>query len=462
MRLGLVSAGRTEAAAAAGNGTGQARSRRQWLGAAALAATLTPLAWPLAAQAQVEVQFWHAMTGALNDRVVGLAEQFNRSQSDYRVVPVFKGSYPETMAAAVAAARAGNAPHIVQVFEVGTATMMAARKAIVPVEQVMKQAGEPFNRSAYVPAVAGYYATASGELLSFPFNSSTTVFYYNRDALRKAGVDKVPETWPEVAVAAAKVKAAGATSCGYTTGWQSWVHVESFSGWHNVPVSTLNNGFSNGTPKMQLGALHERHIETLGNWARQGLFTYAGRRSEPEARFYTGDCAMLTSSSAAYANIKRNAKFDFGIAKLPYYADVPGAPQNTFIGGASLWVLAGRPAAEYKGVAKFFSFLSSAQVQATWHQETGYLPLTRAAYDLSRQSGFYQKNPGTDVSVEQMIVRTTEKSRGLRLGNAVQIRDVIDEELEGVWAGKQSASQAVARINSRGDELLARFARVNR
>jgi sn-glycerol 3-phosphate transport system substrate-binding protein len=429
--------------------------------AAAVAAVITASV-PLSAAAQVEVQFWHAMTGALNDRVTALADQFNKSQSAYRVQAVFKGSYPETMGAAVAAARAGNAPHIVQVFEVGTATMMSSKGAIKPVEQVMREAGEPFDRNSYVPAVSGYYSTNSGELLSFPFNSSTTVFYYNRDAFAKAGVTKVPETWPEVAAAAAKVKASGATACGYTTGWQAWIHLESFSGWHNIPVSTLNNGFLPGTPKMQLGSLHERHVENLGNWAKQGLFTYAGRRNEPEARFFTGDCAMLTSSSAAYANIKRNAKFQFGIAKLPYYADVPGAPQNTFIGGASLWVMAGKKAEEYKGVAKFFSFLSSPEVQAKWHQETGYLPLTRAAYDRTKASGFYSQNPGTDISVEQMIVKTTDKSRGLRLGSAVQIRDVMDEELEGVWAGKQTAKQAIARINSRSDDLLTRFARTAR
>ncbi len=452
--------------AAPSGGPRRAAARPGRNGASRLAvASLIGLAaagWQSAAAAQTEVQFWHAMTGALNDRVNGLVDGFNKSQSQYKVTAVFKGSYPETMGAAVAASRAGNAPHIVQVFEVGTATMMSAKGAIKPVEQLMKEAGEKFDRGAYVPAVAGYYTASNGELLSFPFNSSTTVFYYNKDAFAKAGIGKVPETWPEVAAAAAKIKSSGATNCAYTTGWQSWVHLESFSGWHNVLVSSSNNGFGTGTPKLALNTpLHVRHIENLGNWVKQGYFTYAGRRNEPEAKFYTGDCAMLTSSSAAYANIKRNAKFDFGIGKLPYYADVPGAPQNTFIGGASLWVMAGKKAEEYKGVAKFFTFLSSPEIQAQWHQETGYLPLTLASYEATKKTGFYQKNPGTDVSVEQMIVKTTDKSRGLRLGNMLQIRDVIDEELEGVWAGKQSAQQALGRINSRGDELLKRFARAS-
>ena len=415
------------------------------------------------ASAQTEISFWFAMTGALADRINALAAEFNGQQSEFKVVPSFKGSYAEALTATIAAARSGNAPDIAQVFEVGTATMMSARGVIKPVEQVMKEAGEPFDRKAYVPAVAGYYTARNGQMLSFPFNSSTAVFYYNKDAFRKAGIEKIPETWPEVASAAAKVKASGAAPCSFTTGWQSWIQLENFSAWHNVPIATGNNGFDSSNVKMTVDTpLHLRHVTNLMNWSKTGLFTYAGRSNEPEAKFYSGDCAMLTSSSAAYANIKRNAKFEFGIGKLPYYADVPGAPQNTLIGGASLWVMAGKPAVHYKGVAKFFSFLSRPEVQAKWHQETGYLPITMAAYEKTKQSGFYEKNPGTDVSVEQMIVKTTDKSRGVRLGNFVQIRDIVDQEFENVWAGKQQPAEALKRIEDRSNEQLARFARTAR
>ncbi len=423
------------------------------------AAVLNPL-WLSAAQAQVEVQWWHSMTGALGERAVGLVDQFNKSQTEYKVVPTFKGSYPEAISAAVAAYRSGNAPHILQVFEVGTATMMNSKGAIVPVEKIMKDAGEKFDRGNYVPAVAGYYTTKKGEMLSFPFNSSTTVFYYNKDVFAKAGIANVPETWNDVTLAAAKIKASGASTCAYTTGWQSWVHLENFSAWHNVAFSSNNNGFDSTSSRMMVNTpLHVRHINNMQDWVKRGYFTYAGRKNEPEAKFFSGECAMLTSSSAAYANIKRNSKFNFGMGKLPYYSDVAGAPQNTLIGGASLWVMSGKKAPEYKGVAKFFSFLSSSDVQVKWHQETGYLPITTAAYDISKKSGFYEKNPGTDVSVQQMIVKTTDKSRGIRLGNFVQIRDVIDEELEGVWAQKQDAKQALDKITSRSNELLEKFER---
>lgn len=340
--------------------------------------------------------------------------------------------------------------------------MMNAAGAIVPVEKLMKDAGIAFDRNDYVPAVAGYYTASNGEMLSFPFNSSTTVFFYNRDAFKKAGIANAPKTWPEVVDAAARLKAAG-YACAYTTAWPSWVHMESFSAWHNVPLASANNGFDGPQARLQVQTpLHERHLGNLAQWAKEGWFQYAGRTNEGDAKFYSGDCAMGSGSSAAYANIKKSAKFDFGISTLPYYPDVKGAPQNTFIGGASLWVMAGHKPEEYKAVAKFFEFLQAPALQAEWHQSTGYLPLTMAAYEATRKSGFYEQNPGTDVSVQQMIVKTTDQSRGLRLGNMPQIRDVIHEEMESLFAGKQDAKQALARITERGNELLARFERTVR
>jgi sn-glycerol 3-phosphate transport system substrate-binding protein len=416
------------------------------------------------AYAVTDITWWHSMTGALGERVVGLADQFNKSQSDYKVTPVFKGNYDEALAAAIAAYRAGNAPHILQVFEVGTSTMMHAKGVVIPVTEVMKTAGEKFDPSAYVPAVAGYYTSSKGDMLSLPFNSSTTVFFYNKDMFEKAGLDpkKPPVTWQEVVAAAAKLKASG-EKCPYTTGWQSWVHLESFSAWHNVEFASKNNGFDGLDARLKFNSpLHVRHIENLANWAKQGYFIYAGRKNEPEAKFYSGECAMLTSSSAAYGNIAKNAKFKFAVSPLPYYNDVKGAPQNTIIGGASLWVMSGKKTNEYKGVAKFFKFLSQPEVQAKWHQETGYLPITTAAYELTKKSGFYDTTPGPKVAVEQMIVKTTAKSRGIRLGNFAQIRTIIDEELENVWNGKKTAKEALDTAVKRGDEVLAKFEKANK
>ena len=439
------------------------QNRIPGLARAILAAVLLGLA--AQAQAVTEIQWWHAMGGVNNDRVNALAKRFNESQSEYKVTPVFKGSYADAMTAAIAASRAGNAPALLQVQEVATATMMSAKGAIKPVYQVMADAGEKFDPKSYIPAVAGYYTNTKGQMLSFPFNSSTTVFWYNKDAFEKAGLDpnQPPLTWQAVVAAAAKIKAAGATPCAFTTGWQSWTQLESFSAWHNLPFATEQNGFAGKDPKLLFnGPIQVRHIADMQEWLKKGYFTYAGRMNEPEAKFYSGECAMMTTSSAAYGTVKQNAKFKFGISTLPYYADVEGAPQNTIIGGASLFVMGGKSKEEYKAVAKFLTFLSQPDVQAEWHQTTGYLPITMAAYELTKKSGFYDKNPGTDVAVKQMIVKTTDKSRGVRLGNFLQIRNIIDEELEGVWSGKKDAKAALDEAVKRSNEQVEKFARTAR
>ncbi len=427
--------------------------------ASALAATFFG-----SAQAQTEIQWWHSMTAVNGEWVNDLAKQFNESQKEYKIVPTFKGTYDESMTASIAAFRAGNAPHILQVFEVGTATMMASKNAIIPVAQVMKDAGEKFDPNAYISAVAGYYTAPNGQMLSFPFNSSTTIFYWNKDAFKAAGLptDKAPTTWPEVVAAAGKLKAAG-HKCPFTTAWQGWTQLESFSAWHNVEFATKSNGLAGLDARMKINSpLHVRHIENLANMAKQGLFVYKGRGNVPEASFVSGECAMINTSSGFYGNVAKNAKFDYGLATLPYYPDVPGAPQNTVIGGASLWVMAGKKAPEYKGVAKFFSFISTPEVQSASHKRTGYLPVTTAAYQLTEKSGFYKEKPGTDVAVTQMIRKVTDKSRGIRLGNYVQVRAIEDEELEGVWSGKKTAKEALDEIVKRGNEQLERFQKANK
>ncbi len=431
------------------------------LGCAALAAAAFI---GLPALAQTDIQFWHSMTAVNNEWVNDLAKEFNASQKDYRIVPTYKGSYDESMTAAIAAFRAGNAPHILQVFEVGTATMMASKGVVMPVGQVMKDAGYKFDPAAYVPAVAGYYTAPNGQMMSLPFNSSTTVFYINKDAFKAAGIDadKPPTTWPEVALAAAKLKAAG-HKCPFTTAWQGWTQLESFSTWHNVELATKRNGLAGLDARLVVNSpLHTRHIENLANMAKQGLFVYKGRGNVPEATFVSGECAMITTSSGFYGNVKRNAKFAFSLATLPFYPDVQGAPQNTVIGGASLWVTSGKKPAEYKGVASFFNFISQPEVQSASHKRTGYLPITMAAFQLTEQSGFYKANPGTDTAVNQMVRKTTDKSRGIRLGNYLQIRAVEDEELEQVWAGKKTPKEALDAIVKRGNELLERFEKANK
>jgi len=424
----------------------------------AAAAVLSALA-AIPVQAATEIQFWHSMEGALGDRVNALVDEFNKQNPDYQVKAVYKGNYGESMNAGIAAFRAGNAPDILQVFEVGTATMMYAKGAIKPVQQMSEDAGDPIDPKAFIGAVGGYYSSPDGKLVSMPLNSSTVVMYYNKDAFKKAGLDpeKPPKTWEELAADGQKLKAAG-QECGYTTSWPSWAQLETFSAWHNVPYATKDNGFGGLDARLAINTdLHVRHMENLAKLGKEGIFQYGGRGDEPNSLFISGKCAMITGSSGLRANIAKNAKFEFGTTTVPYYADVKGAPQNTIIGGASLWVFANKSPEIYKGVTKFFKFLSSPAIAARWHQETGYVPVTKAAYEQTLKSGYYEKNPGTDVGVKQLNVETTAQSRGVRLGYLPQIREIEDAEIERIVSGKTSAKDGLANMSKRADELLEKF-----
>ena len=413
----------------------------------------------------ITINWWHAHGGRLGELVNGIADGFNKSQNEYNLVATYKGNYADTMTAGIAAFRSKTPPHILQVFEVGTATMMAAQGAIKPVYEVMAESGLPFDPNAYLPTVTSYYTTIDGKMLSMPFNSSTPILWYNVEAFKKAGLDpdKPPKTWPEVGEYSKKLVAAGYGG-GFSTAWISWVQIENFSAWHNVPIGTKENGFGDlDTEFVYNSPLHVKHIQQLADWQKDKVFIYGGRRNLGDPKFETGEVAMITESSAGYARFKANCKFEFRTSMLPYWPDVPGAPQNTIIGGASLWVLQGHPAEDYKGVATFFNYLSSPAVQASWHQDTGYLPITKAAYSLTKEQGFYEKNPGAETALKQMLLNIpTANSKGLRFGNFLQVRDINYNELEAIFAGEKTAQQGLNDAVAAGNKLLRKFEAVNK
>jgi sn-glycerol 3-phosphate transport system substrate-binding protein len=412
--------------------------------------------------APIDIDFWHSMTGKNAEYVQTICDRFNASQTAYKVNPVFKGSYIESMNAGIAAFRAKQPPAIVQVFEVGTATMMAAKGAVKPVYQLMKESGQKFDPKIYIPTITSYYSTSKGEMLSLPFNSSTSVMYYNKDAFKAAGLDpeKPPVTWPEFFEVAKKLKASGMEG-GFSTNWISWIQLENFAAWHNIPFGTKANGFEGLDTELVFNSpLVLKHFETIYQLSKDKVFLYGGRENKANPLFTSGQVGMHFESIGGYANFKNNCKFDFGVARLPYYEGA-GIPQNSIIGGASLWVFNGKSKNEYKGVAQFFSFLSTPEIQALWHQGTGYLPITNAAYELTKKQGFYDKNPGPEVAIKQLLNKApTKNSMGIRFGNFTIIREIEDQTWEDILAGKISVKDGLDRMVREGNAKLREFERL--
>jgi len=300
-------------------------------------------------------------------------------------------------------------------------------------------------------------------MISMPFNSSTTVMFWNKDAFRRAGLnpDSPPKTWAETRAAAQKIRQANAAPCGFTFAWPTWTQVENFSAIHDVPLATKGNGFEGFDTELTINSdLHVRHLQFLMDMLKEGSFKYGGRDAAGDALFPSGECGIIHGSSGLRGRIVREAKFQWGTAYLPYYEDVKGAPKNSIIGGASFWVMTSprRTKEDYKAVAEFFRYLSRPEVVAKWHIETGFLPITFPAIQQVQSMGYYDQNPGADIPYKQ-LTRTlpTRNSKGLRLGNMPEIRTVIYEEWEKAFQGQQTAKQAMDAAVKRGNDILRRF-----
>lgn len=410
------------------------------------------------AQAVTTINFWHSMDGALGEEVARIVNDFNRSQSDYKVIATYKGGYQESMNAGIAAYRAGQAPNIIQVFEVGTATMMYSKGAIEPVGELSQRVGNPINSDDFVPGIAAYYSDAKGHLVSMPFNSSSPVFYYNKDLFAKAGLDpnKPPKTYAELHEYGKKLKAAG-VECAYSTSWPAWVLIENYAAIHNAQYATQSNGFDGLNARLTFNTEpFKKQFNYLLNMAKEGTFTYAGRADKGNGLFSAGKCAMFTGSSGSRKTFLK-ANINFGTSFLPYYADVAGAPHNSIIGGASLWVFSKKTLPEYKATIAFLKYLATPEVAAAWHQNTGYVPVVKAAYDLTKAQGYYDKNPGTDIAVRQLNRPTVANSRGIRLGFLPAIRDVEERNLEELFSNKVNVNHALKSIERESNKLLERF-----
>jgi sn-glycerol 3-phosphate transport system substrate-binding protein len=435
-----------------------------------LAATAAGLA---AGQARAQaghtrVTFWHAMNGALGDEVNRMCAAFNGAQTETEIVPVFKGTYPETLTAAIAAWRAGQAPHLVQMFEVGTGSMLAAGPAVKQAWQLIEETRTPIDPAAYIPAVKGYYSLPDGRLASMPFNSSTPIMWYNKDAFEKAGLDpdKAPTTWPELITVARALKAKSATASPMTSSWFSWVQLECFSAMHDIPFATRANGFEGLDAELRVNTPpFVKQLNRIMEMSKEGLFKYAGRDNAPDPLFTSGDVAIGFMSSGLRAATARDAKFRWAAAMLPYDPEIKAEPLNSVIGGASLWTMTApnRTPAEYKGVAEFLRFIAQPKQDAAWHQATGYVPVTFAGYEESKAQGYYERNPGADIPIRQLARGTvTANSRGFRLGRMPEIRNIIYEEVEKALQGQQAAQAALDSVVARGNAVLRAFERANK
>ena len=412
---------------------------------------------------RTRITLWHAMSAALGDELNKLIAAFNASQDSIEITGLFKGAYKDLLTSVVAAWRAGQAPHIAQVFEVGTQTMLSSGPVIKPIWQLAQDTGVAIDADAYIPAVRGYYSTPDGRLASMPFNSSTAIAWFNQDVLQQAGIDPSlpPRTWQEVEAAMRRVRQTNAAPFGLTIASVVWSQFEQYGAIHDLPFATEANGFKGLDAVLKVNSPpFVKHLQRLIDMAKDNSFHYTGRDGVGDGAFLNGQSAMACSTSALRGDLKRSARFRWAPAFLPYDPDVIRQPINSAIGGASFWVLTApqRSSAEYRGVAEFLHFLGQPRQDAQWSTGTGYVPVTHAGYELLRQQGWFEQNPGTEVPVQQLTRgEITDNSRGFHLGRMPEIRTIIEEECEQALAGQRDAQQALDNAVERGNKVLRDF-----
>lgn len=409
------------------------------------------LAAPLAAQ--TDIQFWHAMGGRLGEVVEEIAVKYNASQDTYNLVTTYKGGYEDTMTAGIAAFRAKQQPNIIQIFDAGAATIINAKGATIPVADLMSD----FDSGDYIEGVRNFYADSDGKMIGMPFNSSTPLLYYNKDILSKAGIGAPPATWEEFEAMAPKIKEAGYQALAQSH--SPWIFSENFHSRHNLQLATGNNGYdstdvkilyNNDSMKMHWGKVKE--------WLDAGYYGFYGRGwGDNQDAFVQQKTAMWLGSSGSFGGLAKSAEFEFGAAELPYWKSITDEPYGTFIGGAALFAMAGKPDAENAGVADFMAFLTSPEMQYFWHKETGYVPITNAAYELAKSDGYYETTPDAEVGITQLTQRAGEWTKGYRLGFYVQIREAMYKQYDNIFSGSSSVDDAFAAMEKESNALLDRF-----
>ncbi|MTI00304.1 extracellular solute-binding protein [Roseibium sp. RKSG952] len=426
--------------------------------AARLVAAAAMLGTSSTAFAATDISWWHAMGGRLGEVVVDIANGYNESQDVCAITPVYKGTYEETLTAGIAAFRAGEQPNIIQVFDAGAATIIGAKGAVVPAQDILEEAGVAFDIEDYIDGVRYFYADSDGKMIGMPFNSSTPILYYNVEALEKAGVE-APKTWEEFQEIAPKLKDAG-----YVPLAQShlpWIFTENFMSRHNLQFATNNNGYEGATgTELVFGEPIKAHFKAVKQWLDDGHFGWYGTGwGDNQTPFNEGKVAMWLGSSGSFGGIQKTVEFPFSATYLPYWDSVEGAGTGTFIGGAALFAMAGKPADENNCVASFYEYLTSPEVQYMWHKDTGYVPITNAAYELATKDGHYERTPAAEIGIKQLTLPGGDWTKGYRMGFYVQIRDVMNREYGKILTGDATVDEAFATIETDGNKLLERFAK---
>jgi ABC-type glycerol-3-phosphate transport system substrate-binding protein len=403
------------------------------------AVALAGAALPLCAAATTEVRVWHSLTGVPATTFKSFVETFNAEQKNYHVDLVFKGDDRATTASGIAAASLPDGPDLLQVSEVASGELLSVKNAVKPMYEILPLAKSK-DFEFFIPGAVTFMKDERNRLRAFPLEASVPVLLYNRTAFEKAGIpDAAPATWRALQAQLLALQDAGrGMKCSYTSSDPAWIHIENIAAVHGEAIATKSNGRDGSDASLTFNDLvHVRHIALMESWVKSELYVPSGHGEEGDARFAAGQCGVLTTASGSLGDIAKDARFKIGVGPLPFYEEAAARPVNMLVGGSALWAIEGRTRDVYNGIATFLAFLATPVVATEWHQKTGSLPWTNAAYQVSERTGFYDKYPGLAAVMKAASTSLASMSRGIRLPNYEKVREIMDAQLDAVWSGEK-------------------------
>lgn len=401
----------------------------------------------------VEIRLWHAFEGFIEQKFEEIIEEFNHD-SCHTILLEKEGNYSQIVQKAIHTFPE-NHPHILQVYEVATKTMLAHPEMFLSLETLFSRFGKsPPIEEEYIDAVRSFYSSLNGKMLSFPWNASVGILYYNKDLFKRAGLDpnQPPSTYEALEKHTDKLLPLGVNA--FTTAWPAAYHVECILAQNNLPLSTLQNGFNEGTAKLYFD--HDPliyHMQKLQKWRQDGTFLYSGRiSSDADKNFTSGKCAMLLQGANRLPLIQRQCNFEVGVGYIPHWEKYHEKDCNLPIGGASFFALSGFSDEEYEAIAELFTFLSREDIVTKWHTQTGYLPITKKAYQKCIESGFYEKNRASFLATNQVMYPSKLYTKGIRMFGYMEIRELIIDEIEKILFKNKDPKVAILDAIENGNQ----------
>ena len=402
-------------------------------------------------EGKVSIEFWHAMSGSGQESLDAIVNSFNESQDKYEVKAEFQGSYEESLTKLRSVGGTKDAPAITQVFEVGTKYMIDSGH-IEPMQSFIDK--DNYDLSQLEENILNYYKV-DGELYSMPFNSSTPVMIYNKDAFKEAGLDpeKAPETFSEVIDAAAKLKTDD--MYGFSMLTYGWFFEQLVATQGGLYVNEDNGRSGDATEALFNGPEGLNVFNFLDTMNKAGTFGNFGTNwDDIRAAFSTGKVAMYMDSSAGVAGAIANAPFEVGVAYIPHADEVER--NGVVIGGASLWMSKGIAEAEQQAAWEFMKYLTTPEVQAKWHLDTGYFAINPKAYEEENVKEKWDEFPQFKVTVEQLQDTVPGlATQGALISVFPESRQQIVTALEDLYQGKdpQEALDQAAEGTNRAMEI---------